>query len=340
MEKPNSNLDVQTEVLARAIASALGKDKTLETMSEAEKRNLLMSIASSDDARKEYIRSRASVILPLIDVQSTVRSIFTPETLAPNAQSSYPISFDYTEVASYMPKFGGIATHVLEGDELYIPTWGIDAEVEWSMDIAEQGRVNIAENATNLLKNRIIAKEERAGWQTIKTTLTGIAGVNGFNSSQVVYCSGGVQAYNYFSKKAVNDMSVQMDLQRRHLSDLYVSPRSYGDIRGWQQNSIDYLTQREIFVNGGLPDGRIYDIQLHKVYDNQIIADDEAYGFDVRTYGKMPIKKELITVENPVSILQWRVGIMAREIVGFGVTDSWAVVKGKMLSAHIGPDAC
>lgn len=321
--------------LAEAFMKASAGTAPKPELSHTEKVAMLKAIANQDDgsARKEYIQSRAEVLLPLIREQSTVRSIFTPEVLGPTAQSNYPISFDYTEVASYLPKFGGAVTNVLEGDEMFIPTWMVEAGVRYSMEIAEQGRLDIANQSMLMLKDKIVAKEEYAGWRAIKGALSG------YNSKQTVYCSGTTENFHSFSKKAINSMLTQMDIQRRTLGDLYVSPRSLADIREWSNVQIDYLTQREIFQAGGLPGNRVWDVQLHKVYNSALVGDSEAYGFDTRTYGKMPIKYELRTYEDPTAILDWQVGVQARENIGFGITDSWAVVKAVLDSTHVG-QAC
>lgn len=315
------------EELVKAAASI--KTDTTQKLSQEEKVKLFKSIASDASARKAYAEARAAVILPLIPEQSTVRSIYRVEELGVDAQPAYPISFDQTQVAAWMPKWGGNVVRVFEGDEIYVPTFGIEGAYRYSMDIAEQGRLDIARMADEQLRSQITAKEEAAGWSTIKGVFSGV------NSNQTVYCSGTTENFHAFSKKAVNSMTVQMDIQRRQLTDIYASPRSIADIREWSNNQIDFTTQREIFVNGGLPGGRIWDVQLHKVYNSNLVSNAEAWGFDGNKFGVMPIRKALRTYEDPTAIQQWQIGVMARELVGFGVTDSYAVVKAVMDSTHV-----
>jgi hypothetical protein len=324
--------------IAASLAKAFGSaGDSGSKMSKAEQVELLKAVASSDENRRAYIKSRAEVLLPQIDVQSTVRKIFTPENLAPGAQSAYPISFDYTEVAAYMPKFGGNVVSVVEGDELFVPTFGIEGGIRYSIDIARDGRLDIANQSMNQLKNRILAKEEDAGWRTIRGALSG------FYGKQTVYCSGNTvdgvgtpENFHNFTKKAIVAMKVKMDEQRRELTDVFVSPRSLGDVLEWSQNSVDFMTAREIYQNGGFPAQQIWGIKIHKVYDTNLVSDANAYGFDTRTFGKMPIRQALTTYEDPTAILDWQVGILGREIVGFGVTDSWAIVKAVLDSSRTG----
>lgn len=322
--------DAKVEVLVQALQRAFASQDMSKKggISREEQQNLIKAVASDSEARRKYAASRAEILLPLLDVQSTARSIFKPEKLAPGAQANYPISFDYTELGTYLSKLGGAVTRITEGDEIYIPTFGIEAAARYSMDVAEQGRIDIASEQMNLLKNRIIAKEEFSAWRLIKATLSGV------NTNQTVYCSGGVENFHSFSKKALNKLAVQLDLQRRVMTDVYVSPASLGDIREWSNSQIDFLTQREIFQKGGLPGDTMWNFQLHKVYDSTLVGNDSAWGFDVRTFGKMPILKEFETYEDPSAILQWQIGVLGRERVGFGVTDSWAFAKAAMDTTH------
>lgn len=348
MENSISNEDqsILDDIAASLRQVASAKASAKKEMGTDEQRELFKTIAHDAVARKQYAESRAQQIIPLIPEQSTVRSIFMPEVLTGDAQPEYPISFDYTNLASFMPKLGGNVVRVVEGDTLFIPTFGIEGAVRYSMDVAEQGRLDIGALSMQHLRDNIVSKEELAGWRTIKGTLSGL------NTDQTVYCSGteatvaDPENFHNFTKKAVNKMLTQMDLQRRTLTDIYASPRSIHDVKEWSNNQIDFNTEREIFVNGGLAGnenssrgvngGTIWDTKLHKVYNSALVADNEAYGFDGQRFGKMPIRKELKTFEDPTAILQWQIGVLARELVGFGVTDSWAIVKASLDSTHTG----
>lgn len=321
------------EFFAQALSKAFASQPVDNSISREEQVELLKAIASDPTARATYAKSRAEILLPQIAVQSTARKIFMEETLAPGSQANYPIDFDYTEVASWLPKIGGVVTRITEGDEVFIPTFAVEAAVRYSMDIAENGRLDVAARQMEMLKNRILAKEETAAWRLIKATFSGV------NANQTVYCSGSSENFHSFSKKALNKLSVQMDVQRRQLTDVFVSPVSLGDVREWSNTTIDYLTQREIFQNGGLPNNQVWDIRLNKVYDSTLVGDAAAWGFDVRSFGKMPIAKTLVTYEDPTAIQTWEVGVQARERIGLGVTDSYAVVKAILDSTHVG-SAC
>jgi hypothetical protein len=86
--------------------------------SEQELRDLFRSTATSREDREEFAAGRAEVILPMIDVQSTIRRIFAVENIGADADASYDIPFDDIECAWIMPQIGGIPTVQVEGDEL------------------------------------------------------------------------------------------------------------------------------------------------------------------------------------------------------------------------------
>ena len=102
-----------------------------------------------------------------------------------------------------MPQIGGIPQIQVEGTEIYVSTFGIDAAVQWQMDVAKQGRFQVGERATNLLKNKIIEQEELAGWSLIKAH----AAVLGDDQK--------VSAPNGLTVDAFNDIVTAGDLLRR-----------------------------------------------------------------------------------------------------------------------------
>jgi hypothetical protein len=281
-----------------------------------QKVKLFKATASSPKAREEYAKSRARVINPLIDEQSTVRGIFDVERLAPGAQAQYDIPFDDITCAWTMPQIGGIPQVQVEGTEIYVTTFGLDAAVQYQMDVAEQGRFRVGELSTQLLKNKVIEQEELAGWGLI------LAHAAVLPAEQKVAASA-------LDVSAFNDIVTKGDVLRRQISDIYVSPLRYSDLRDWVENTAysDSLKDRA-FGTGGI--ANVWDVAVHKVYNTDLVADNKGYAFGSRDgyfYGVMPVRKELQTFDNPIAIMEWKIGIMAREVIGFGVIDDKALVE-------------
>ena len=278
---------------------------------------MFKAIAESPQSRSDYAASRAQVILPLLETQSTIRAIFTPEILPPGAQATYDIPFDDVNCAWVMPQIGGIPQIQVEGTEIYVSTFGIDAAVQWQMDVAKQGRFQVGERATNLLKNKIIEQEELAGWSLIKAH----AAVLGDDQK--------VNASNGLTVDTFNDIVTTGDLLRRKVTDIYVSPKRFADMRKWvTATDLSNTIKDKAFEAAGLIE--VWGVRIHRVYDGKLVSDNKGYAFGQRdgyTYGVMPIRQTLQTFDNPIAIMEWKIGIMARENVGFAVLDEKGLIE-------------
>lgn len=282
-----------------------------------EKVAMFKAIAESPQSRSDYAASRAQVILPLLETQSTIRAIFNPEILPPGAQATYDIPFDDVNCAWVMPQIGGIPQIQVEGTEIYVSTFGIDAAVQWQMDVAKQGRFQVGERATNLLKNKIIEQEELAGWSLIKAH----AAVLGDDQK--------VNASNGLTVDTFNDIVTTGDLLRRKVTDIYVSPKRFADMRKWvTATDLSNTIKDKAFEAAGLIE--VWGVRIHRVYDGKLVSDNKGYAFGQRdgyTYGVMPIRQTLQTFDNPIAIMEWKIGIMARENVGFAVLDEKGLIE-------------
>lgn len=282
-----------------------------------EKVAMFKAIAESPQSRSDYAASRAQVILPLLETQSTIRAIFNPEILPAGAQATYDIPFDDVNCAWVMPQIGGIPQIQVEGTEIYVSTFGIDAAVQWQMDVAKQGRFQVGERATNLLKNKIIEQEELAGWSLIKAH----AAVLGDDQK--------VSAPNGLTVDAFNNIVTAGDLLRRKVTDIYVSPKRFADMRKWvTATDLSDGLKDKAFAAAGLIE--VWGVRIHRVYDSKLVSDDKGYAFGQRdgyTYGVMPIRQTLQTFDNPIAIMEWKIGIMARENVGFAVLDEKGLIE-------------
>nr|DAQ91973.1 MAG TPA: major capsid protein [Caudoviricetes sp.] len=284
-----------------------------------EKVQMFKAIAENPQSRSEYAQSRAKVILPLLDAQSTIRNIFVPEYLPAGAQATYDIPFDDVDCAWVMPQIGGIPQIQVEGTEVYVTTFGIDAAVQWQMDVATQGRFQVGERATQLLKNKIIEQEELAGWSLIKAHAASLP------AEQILDNQNGLTIDTF------NNIVTAADVLRRKVTDIYISPKRFADMRKWvTATDLSDKLKDQAYVSEGLM--VVWGVRIHKVYDKRLVGDNEGFAFGSRegyTYGVMPIRQRLRTYENPIAIMEWKIGIMARQIQGFAILDDKGLIYVK-----------
>lgn len=293
--------------------------KETEKLSFKESVEAFKTIASDAEALQLYAMTRGEVILPLIEAESTIRAIFTPEVLPPGAQATYDIPFDDVECVWVMPQIGGIPQVQLEGSEMYVNTFGIDGAVEWQMDLAKQGRFQVGQRATMLLKNKFIEQEELAGWTLIH------AHASVLPDTQVVTLGVG----QGLDIDAFNQIITKGDILRRKITDLYVSPKRFADMRDWvKATDLSNNMKDNAYTAEGMKS--VWGVNIHKVYNQDLVSDDKAYAFGQRdgyTYGVMPIRETLQTYANPISIMEWKIGVMGREVLGFGVLDDKGLIE-------------
>lgn len=322
-----------------------------EKLSDDEKTQLMHAIADNEDVRRAYIKSRAAVLEPLIEKESQVRSIFDVEYLQPGAQPYYPIGSAEVQTAWVAPGVGNAPRRQIEGDEVFAPTFAIHGRVEWLMDLAVDARFPIADEQNFYMVEQLKELENHTGWNLIKAAAAD--GSFPANNTVQIGATGGVDlttGKGYFSKQLFSEMMYYADIQRRQITDIYCSPRTMFDIFNYW--GVQYTGGSDNVPN--LPDGvstQIYNqgtpgsgtdnseyvmtlwgVRFHKVYDSNVIGDEEVYAFDLSgrrsRFGAMPIRQRLVTYEDPIAVTEYKVGYFGRMRLGFVILDSTNMFKG------------
>jgi len=237
-----------------------------------EKRRLFKATASVDTpegvaARKAFASALTIPILQKVEELSMVRQLFAVERLDSGAQASYPVADEYEVPVWVLPGLGYMAQNFIEGvgDEIFVPTFAINASADWKVTFARDGRVDIAERAAKSAAKAIVDYEEECGWKVIMpavtTAFTGM-GLLGPRPAPIAELSAADPAAGYLSKELINKMMVGMVRTGRTLTDLFVSPEDSADIREWTDTDIDPVTRREIFQAAGM--GKIWNVTIHE----------------------------------------------------------------------------
>ena len=310
-----------------------------KTLTFEQKVEMFRATATDMQARADFAASRAEIILPLLYLESTVRAIFRPERLTPGADAVYDIPFEDIEACWVMPGIGGIPSVQVEGSELHVDTFGLDGGIEYQIDIAKDGRFPVATLATTLLKNKFIKQEELAGWSLIHShaaVLPAAQKLRAYKNDGTQIGASGVAVanegkLNIYTLNALLTLADQMGIGGRRVTDIYVSPRRYGDLRdAVTMDKLPFGMRERLYGNGSDPNTPVPEIRIHRVYSQQLVGDDKAYAFTQKEgfyYGVMPIREELNTRDNPISILEWKIGVIGRERCGFGVLDDKGLIE-------------
>jgi hypothetical protein len=293
-----------------------------DKMNRDDKVELFRQSVATKENRQEFAESWAAMINEVLPVETTVRTIYQVEAVPAGAVPVYTNDVQPIE-AWYLPKFGQAPQNIVEIDEVTVPTFELTSNVEYKIRDAKHGRINIAERSMMRLQEAMVTFEETAGWAVISAAAT---------TARTITCSGvaalsAAAASAGLAKIVVDAAFEKMETNRDYqVTDIYVGVDAMYDIRAWTQTVIDPVTQRELFVNAGIPS--IYGAQIHLVH---FLTTGTAYFLDCRPtahcLGYMPIRDELQTWDNPAAIEHFRVGVVAYEEVGFTVMDNKNIVK-------------
>lgn len=241
-------------------------------ISPEDMQKLFMETAASNTdnrAHANFIEFAAALTTPILQevrLRSAARQLFTEVHLAPGAQAVYPVADDFDIPVWVLPGLGHVANNFIEGtgEEVYVPTFTIDASANWKITYARDGRVDIAERAARNMARAFAEYEEESAWRVLVpagTTDFSGQGLLRPRSAPIYQVPAGEPGAGYLSKELINKMIVGFERTDRTLTDIWVSPEDAADIREWTDTDVDPITRREIFQAAGM--GRIWNITIH-----------------------------------------------------------------------------
>ena len=274
-----------------------------------------------------------------IDLRNSENGTSTPEfpldLLAPGTEKDY--------VAYTIPNHGYIPQRHVEGDYVIVPTYPIANAIDWNRKFSRDARWDVVSRAMEVFEAGFVKKMNDDAWFTL---------ISAAADRNIVVIDSDAAA-GQFTKRLVSLMKVVMrrngggnstSINRRKLTDLYISPEAMEDIRNWNVDQIDETTRRQIFVSEGDEAlSRIFGVNLHVLdelgegqeyqlfYNSQLGgtlpgSDVElVVGLDLsrRNSFVMPIVEELQVYDDPSLSRQLRVGV-------WGTMESgWAVLDGR-----------
>jgi len=219
-------------------------------------------------SNREFAQALTTPILQAIERESIMRELFAVERLGPGAQASYPVAEDFEIPVWVLPGLGYVAQNFIEGigEEVYVPTFTIDASGDWKLTYARDSRVDIAARAAEKAAKAISDYEEECGWRVILPAATSNffgKGLLGSRPAPIYEINPASTGAGYLSKELINKMIVGFKRIGRTLTDLYVAPEDAADTREWTDTDIDPVTRREIFQAAGM--GSIWNVTLHEI---------------------------------------------------------------------------
>jgi len=298
-------------------------------------------------AYRAFAAALTTPILQKIELESIMRSMFAVERLAPGAQAVYPVAEDFEIPVWVLPGLGYVAQNFIEGigEEVYVPTFTIDAAADWKITYARDSRIDIAQRAAARAAKDLANYEEECGWRVIMPAATSSftgKGLLGSRPAPIYEIQPSSTGAGYLSKELLNKMIVGFKRIGRTLTDLYVSPEDAADIREWTDTDIDPVTRREIFQAAGM--GSIWNVSLHEIQHlgatglYNINGNSSAYGKFIADSSE---EYNAYTLENPnVTAADGTISTLGEtQVLGFDMStnDSLVMPIRKDYEAHDDP---
>lgn len=246
------------------------------------------------------------------------------------------------------PGNGRIPTRQVEGDYVQIPTFGIANSIDWLLRFARDADYGVVGRCMQILEAGFVKKLNDSGWHTI---LSAVA-----NRNILIY--DGDATAGQFTKRLTSLMNTAMrrnaggnhkSIKRHKLTDMWMSPEGFEDVKNWGFNQIDDVTRREIFLSPLNADTMsLYGLTLHAIdelgegqeyqlfFQQDLGASLEAsdlelvVGLDQSSNDSflMPIRQEIEIFEDPYLHREQKAGFYGWGEFGFAVLDGRTVIGG------------
>lgn len=176
--------------------------------------------------------------------------------IAPGTEKRY--------VGYTIPKQGYLPHKLMEGDYVMLTTYPTGCSIDIGLRILRDARWDVMKEVMAALYNQVVKKDNDDGMHTILAAAK--------DRNIVVY--DGDAAAGQFTKRLVslgktvmrrNGGGNSSSINRRKLTDMWLSPEGMEDIRNWGVDQVDETTRREIYVadEGSGAVSRIFGVNLH-----------------------------------------------------------------------------
>lgn len=296
---------------AQLIASGskqTGPAPSTHRYTEAQKEELLRMALTSERGKIALGQAMANPIRRNLDYQGIGRKALRIDPLPQGALPIYEVDIEVEAVV--VSAQGAVPESRIQGDRVTVPEFEVVANPTVRIREVKQRRFNVIDRAQQLARQEIQAQEDANIFaaldfaSTIENTAVGFAGAAGV------------------TRNVLLDLVVQVDRWDLVTSKLFMNIEQFNDVRKFNNDVFDPVTQREVLQTGLF--GHIWtaDIIVSKV----IPAGTVYATADPEFVGVMPVRQdiEVIPADEP---RQLKLGWVVSEIIGIAVINPRGVAK-------------
>ena len=276
------------------------------SLSTEQKEFLIAKALQSEEGRTALAQAMANPIRTSLDYQGIGRKLLMVDPLPQGALPVYDKDVDAK--AFVISKRGKAPDQIIEGDRIQVPTFEVISYPQVRFSQVKERRFNVIDRAQVRAKSDIMAVEDETILGLIDTASTAV-------NSEVKVTTG-------LTREALKNAFAQVERHDLIVTKIVMNAQAFADIRAWDRNDVDPVTQYEVLQTGLF--GHIWTadiliskkVPLNTVY---VLADPEFVGV-------MPIRQDIqvIPADKPEEL---RVGWVVYEEIGMSVVNGMSVAK-------------
>ena len=324
-----------------------------------EMKELLVRSASPNrvEAEEASRKIAMAIELPLrqgIMSGDILQGIFESITLEPGVSPEMPLDFlspgDEDKFVAYaVPNQGRLPEREIRSDFVTVPTYEIGNSITWLLKYAKNARWDVLKRAMEVFEAGFVKKMNDDGFHTLLAAAV--------DRNIVVYDAGATAGQ--FTKRLISLLKTTMrrngggnstSMNRRVLTDLFLSPESLEDMRNWSVDLVDEITRRELYVAADGAINRIFGVNLRDIDEFGVGQVYQTYfestlggtmgasdveivlGLDLSRNGAfiMPNRGPVEVYPSYTLREQRKDGVFGTAEVGFGVLDTRYIILGSL----------
>lgn len=276
--------------------------------SESEKETLLKTALTSERGKIALGQAMANPIRRNLDYQGIGRKALRVDPLPQGALPVYDVDIEVEAVV--ISSNGAVPESKIVGDRVTVPEFEIVANPTVRIREVKQRRFNVIDRAQQLARQEIQSQEDANIFaaldfaSTIENNAVAFAGAAGV------------------SRNTLNDLVVQVDRWDLVTSKIFMNIEQFADIRKFNSDVFDPVTQREVLQTGLF--GHIWTADI---IVSRVVPAGTLYAVaDPEFVGVMPIRQdiEVIPADEPREL---KLGWVVSEIVGIAIVNPRGVAK-------------
>lgn len=278
--------------------------------SNAAEEDQIFTLLQTEAGRQALGAQMAIPIREQLDYQGMARRFFEIDVLAQGQIARYDKDVD--GFATTMTKKGEVVEFFTEGEYVEPVTWEIFAPNAIRLKEIQQRRFNVLDRMQEKIRIYVQLEEDT---QFLALTETTIA-ANTSNNPVVVSTTG--NSKDFLNKVSATIMDWDLPAYA-YLMDF----KSYSQIRSWQRNDLDPVTQREVMQTGLM--GNIWGIDI---IVSRLVPENWVYCYsEPRFTGVFPIRTDLILLPDDTP-KEAAIGYVGYEEIGMLFVNSNSLSKG------------